>query len=483
MRFRTTILLILILLGLGAYVYWVEYPKAQEEAKKKTLFDVKADDVQEVSLIYVDREIVLKKTGDDWRITKPMDVAADTTAAKNLVSAIAECEVKKELTDTSADLSQYGLDKPFVTLKVRLKDKELPPIAVGKNTPVGFSTYLQKGDDKKVVLTSSAFRSGVDKQVKDLRDKTILAVEDQDVHKIVIHSDDKDITLAEKDTTWSIENPGPYPADATVVHQLLTTMRSMRAVNFPDDNPTDLSTYGLDHPRLTVTVIAGKDNAEKRVLLGKEKDKNELYVQTNVRPTVYTVSDWVFRDLNKSVGDFRDKTLLAFDRDKITAVTVKRKDGAQFKLVRGEDKQWKVEGSDGKSSEQAISQFLSDLHDLKGYEIAADHPTDLSQFALDQPTLTLTVLAEDNKVVGSVLIGQSTGQAEKKEYAAMSAGGSTVFLVRDYLVTRLNKQAQDFVEKPTPTAVTGTPNPQTGAPAAEELEEGPAEENEPADEQ
>ena len=44
MRFRTTIILVLVLLGLGAYVYWVEYPKSQEEAKKKTLIDFKADD-------------------------------------------------------------------------------------------------------------------------------------------------------------------------------------------------------------------------------------------------------------------------------------------------------------------------------------------------------------------------------------------------------------------------------------------------------
>jgi len=483
MRFRTTLLLIVLLLGLGGYVYWVEYPQAQEEAKKKTLFDVKGDDVQEVSLVYADREIALKKSGEDWRITKPLDVAADATAAKNLANAIAECEVKKELTDASADLAQYGLDKPFVTVTVKLKDKELPAVAVGKNTPVGFSTYLQKADDKKVVLTSSAFRSGVDKQVKDLRDKTILAVEDQDVHKIVLHSGDKDITLAEKDGTWTIESPGPYPADATVVRQLLTTTRSMRAVDFPDEAPTDLTTYGLDHPRLTVTLITGKDNAEKRVLLGKEKEKNELYVQTNVRPTIYTVSDWVFRDLNKPVNDFRDKTLLAFDRDKVTAVTVQHKDGAQFKLTRGDDKQWKVEGTDGKPSEQAISQFFGDLHDLKGYEIAADQPTDLSQFALDQPTLTLTVLAEDGKPVGSVLVGQSSGQAEKKEYAAMAAGGPVVFLVRDYLITRLNKQAQDFIEKPTPTALTGTPNPaQVGEPA-EEPEGAPAEENDTGDEE
>ncbi len=55
MRFRSTIVLLLILVGLGAYVYWVEVPKAQQEAKKKTLFEFKADDATAVSLVYADR--------------------------------------------------------------------------------------------------------------------------------------------------------------------------------------------------------------------------------------------------------------------------------------------------------------------------------------------------------------------------------------------------------------------------------------------
>src|SRR5262245_255734 len=111
MRFRTTLILLLLLIGLGAYVYWIEMPKAPEEAKKKTLYDFKADDVTDVSLAYADNEIALKKSGEDWRITKPLDVAADSTTVKNLVTAIAECEVKKTLTETSPDLAQYGLDK------------------------------------------------------------------------------------------------------------------------------------------------------------------------------------------------------------------------------------------------------------------------------------------------------------------------------------------------------------------------------------
>jgi uncharacterized protein DUF4340 len=483
MRFRTTIVLVLLLAGLGAYVYWIEVPKAQQEEKKKTLYDFKADDVTEVALVYADHEIALKKSGEEWRITKPLDVAADTTTVKNLVSAIAECEVKKTLTDASSDPAQYGLDHPLVKVTVKVKDKELPTIVVGKNTPVGFSTYIQKADDPKIMLTNAAFRSGMDKKVKDLRDKTILNFADKDVQKIELHGDGKDLTLTQKDETWTIERPASYAGDATALRSFLSTLRSMRAVDFPDP-PPDPSAYGFDAPRLTLTLYLGKDNAAKSIVLGKENDKKEVYVQGSGQPpTIYTVSDWVFRDLNKNVTDFRDKTLLAFDRDKISALEVKRKDGGQFKLVRGDDKQWHLDGNTGKPAETAISQYLGDLHDLKGFDIAADHPADLAAFGLDQPLLSYTVSGEDKKSLGTVVIGEHQATEGKKDYYAMAEGGPTVFLIRDYLVTRLNKQGPDFIEKPTPTPGGPTPTMPVIQNGAEEPEDEPLGDiqDEPAD--
>ena len=472
MRFRTTILLLLVLAGLGAYVYFVEYPKAEQEAKKKTLFEFKADDATQVTLDYGDHKIVLKKSGSDWRITEPLDVAADATTVKNLVNAIAECEVKRDLKDASTDLSLYGLDKPFVTVTVKLGDKDLPAFMVGKNTPVGFSTYVQRADDKKIQLAGSAFRSGMDKKVKDLRDKTIIDFADTDVQQLEVSGGGKQLQLAQKDDKWSITQPAAYAADGSTVRSFLSTLRSMRATDFPDDHPSDLSTYGLDNPQLKISLHLGKDNAEKSILVGKENDKKELFVQRGGQPTVYTVSDWVLRDLNKNVNDFRDKTLLALDRDKIAAVELKRKDGGHVKLVHGADKQWQVEGVEGKPAETTVTQYVTDLHDLKGYEIAADQPADLSPFGLDQPLLTLVVFGEDNKPAGTVLLGSRETDG-KKEYTAMLAGAPTVFLVRDYLVTRLDKQPKDFVEKPpTPTVGPGTPAPPAAVNEEEHEDEG-----------
>jgi hypothetical protein len=461
MRFRTTLILLLVLAGLGAYLYWVERPREQKEAEAKKLFSLKPDDIVEVHLRFQDREILLRKSGETWRLVQPIDAPADEITVKNLLNTIAECEVKRELED-AADLKQFGLDPPFVTLEVKLKDRTLPAVAVGKNTPVGFSAYLQRLDDKKVRLTTSAFRAGLDKQVKDVRDKAILNFTDDDVQRFSVVRADGTITLARKDGQWTIEQPGPYPADTPTVRSFLSTLRTMRAIDFPNDQPTDLTPYGLDNPRLRVVLFLGKDQAEKHVLIGKENPEKstEIYVQTSGLPTIYTVSDWVWRDLNKSVGDFRDKTVLAYDQEQVQAVEVTREDGQQYRLVRQDKDQWAPQGVEGKPAGTTIRQWLQDVHDLRGFEVAADNPPDLKPYGLDKPLLTIRLFGSENQELGDLRIGVATTEQGTKEYYAMGSKAATVFKVRDYLVTRLNKSAQDFIEKPTPTPGGATPTPE-----------------------
>lgn len=457
MSFRTTLLLLLVLAGLGGYVYWVEYPQAQKEAQKEKVLDFSADDATELTLVYADREIALKKSGDDWRMSKPLDTAADAATVKILLGAIASGEIKKEVKDASSDLATYGLDKPFITARVKTKDKELAAISVGKTTPIGGSAYLQRSDDKKILLASSSLRSSLDKQVKDLRDKSIVGFSDDELQRVEVSGSGGEMALAKKDGAWVIERPAAFAADASNVRSFLSSLRAMRATDFPDDAPSDLSQYGLDAPQLTIRLLVGKDNAEKTIRFGsKQSDKKELYVQTSGLPTIYTVSEFSLKELSKGPNELRDKTVLAFTRDDAAAIDVRHKDGTQLRLLRGDDKQWRVEGLEGKPA-AAANQYIGDVHELKGYEILADNPGSVAEYGLDQPMLTLRVSGSEQRALGSILIGERPASEDKKEFVAMAEGGSTVYLVRDYTVARLNKQASAFIEAPTPTPGGATP--------------------------
>ncbi len=443
-----------VLFALGAYVYFVELPHDQEELAKKKLFTFDKTAVTEVHLTYPDRSIHLKKDeAGKWRITQPIETEADETTVANLVNAIADAEIVRILDEPVQDLALYGLNTPVVKLQVTLKDgKSLPQVSIGKDTPVGYSVYLQKEGETKLLLTPQAFRLGMTKEVKDLRDKTVIAFQPNEVKKIAIQGQDKEIVLAKTDSGWSLEKPVSGKADDAQVQTFLSTMQTIRAQDFVGQPAADLHEYGLTPPQLTVTLTGGTDTTTKTLLIGGEKEQDKAgklrYLKRGENATIFLVADAMLRDVHKSLDDFRDKTIARFPQDQATKVEVKRQDGQNFTLTRGADKKWSIDKSgDGVFKETLATQLVSSLADLRGYEIAAENPADLAPYSLAPPSMSISVYDDKNTKLAAVLAGQKKEKDTAKIFA-VTEGGKTVFAVRDYVFDRLHKAPIDFWEKP-----------------------------------
>jgi hypothetical protein len=462
---RRILVLLVLVAALGTYLWVYELPKAQREGKKEKLLGVDKDAVTTIALAYPDREIELHKTDKTWRLVKPIDAPADETVVKGLLSTLTDAEVQRTLDDMPQDLSPFGLDKPTVTARLTLADgSQPPPVSVGKNTAIGGKTYVRKGDQPKLYLTSSSIGFGLNKQVKDLRDKQLIAFQDDDVTRVEIRPQGAEqVTLVRKDKDAWIVDPGDHPADPTEVRSYLSSLRATRATDFPDDAPADLGKYGLGDPRLVVTVATGKDGtATQSLLLGGETtqgSQKQIYAKRGDQPTVYALGEWSFRTLSKSAGQFRDKTVLGFDPARVGRAVLERKDGGTVAMARA-DGGWKIEGADGKKpKETVISSFLDDLRDLRGSDVAAEPAADLGRFGLDAPDLRVALTDKDGQAIGTVAAAKHDGK-----YYVMRTGGEAVFEARDYMYARLDKHPGDFVEDASaPTTTVPAPPPAAAA--------------------
>jgi hypothetical protein len=464
---RRILVLLLLVAALGTYLYVYEVPQARKEAEKEKLLTVAQDAVTGVTLTYPDREIQLVKKDGAWRLAKPVDAPADEAAVKTLLSTLTDAQVQKTLDELPPDLAAFGLDKPNPVVAITVKDgAQPPPIAVGKNTAIGAKSYVRKGDEAKVYLTTSSLQFALNKQPKDLRDKQLLAFQDDDVTRIEIKpATAEPTTLARKDTdAWTVE-PGGHAADPTEVRSYLSTLRSTRAVDFPD--PADPGKYGLTAPRLQVTVATGKDGADtKTIVLGNETTEGtqkQVYAKRADQPTVYALGSWSFTSLNKGAGQFRDKTIVGFDPARVGRVSIERNEGGTVALARTADGGWKIAGTDDKKPKvETITRFLDDLRDLRGSDIAAEPPGDLARFGLGDPDLRIALTDKEGQPIGTVLAAK-----HDTKYYAMRAGGQTVYEARDYMYTRLDKQQDDFVEPPAGATTTTLEGDEDAGPADE----------------
>jgi hypothetical protein len=438
-------LLALLTAALGAYLYFFELPKAKEEATKPKLLDVTADAVTAITLVFPDREIELKKTDGHWALVRPVAAPADDTAVGAMVSSLVGSEVQKTIDELPKNLTDFGLDKPDPLVRVAAGDRTLPEVKLGRTTAVGGKAYALRGDEPRVLLVSSSTRLSLDKKPDDLRDKRLVDFKDDAVTKVTIARGDSLVTLTKKDKdAWTVD-PGGYPADMTEVRSYLSSLRSTRATGFADDASTALATYGLDAPRLRVAVYTGGDTPAQELLIGSDftdKDQKRSYAKRGDRPGVVTVGDWTLRSLDKSPGQLRDKTVLAFDADAVGKISLERPDGQGFTATHGNGTIWTLEGG-GTPKTAVLERFVDDTRDLRGSDVAAEPATDLAPFGLDAPALRITVGDKDGKDLGTLLVAKKDAK-----YYAMKAGGPTVFETRDYMYTRLDKKRDDVLETP-----------------------------------
>ena len=450
--------MLVVLLGLGAYVYFIELPKAKQEAEKPTVLTFEKEAVDTLTLTYPEREIRLQQTAaGEWDITAPIQAKADDTAVNNMLTTVVDEEVTRSLTpEEPVDLALYGLAQPPVVLRVALQDgTTLPKVSIGKDTPVGFSAYVQKEGDPQLHLTRQAFRLGLTKEVKELRDKTVLPFETASVTRIAINTAETSIVLGKTDDGWAFENRASHAVDTTAVHTYLSTLEGLRAEDFVEQPLLNLSAFGLDPAQLTVSLHLGEDT--KRTLsVGDEKSVDagttQRYLKRDDGETLYLVRTGLLKDLSKSVTDFRDKSVVSIPEGKITQVVVTREGREGFTLARGEENTWEIDSkSEGTLKTATLSQFVADLRELRGFEIAADNPEDLSLYGLATPALTLVAIDEAGERLATVLLGQTVHEETEKHFA-MLEGGETVFTLRDYVFSRFDKSPEDFWEKPEPEA-------------------------------
>ena len=420
-----------------------------------------------MALVYPDRELHLAKDDGGWNITAPLEARADTTAVDNLVNAVNQAEVSRTLDDPQPDLALYGLDSPVATVRLTLEDgTQLPLIRIGKDTPVGYSVYVQRAGEDAILLTPQALRLGMTKQTKDLRDKAVLVFQQERVNQIEVQRPaeaETPVVLRKTDDGWTLDQPGPAPtdrpADEASVNTFLSSLSGMRAQDFIEQPVLELKEFGLDPPQLAVTLSLDGDGEEAppalRLLVGREKATDQGTRQRHIKreglETLYLVGDWVFGDLNKTAHDFRDKTVARFAKEAVARIEVKRRDGEGFLLTCSDcdgEANWQIDARlEGEPKQNALDQFVTDLHGLKGFEIVADQPQDVSGYGLDEPLVTIRAYNAAEDRLAGLLIGQTT-QDDATQIFAMAEGGQTVFGLRDYVFERLDKKPADFWEMP-----------------------------------
>ena len=117
----------------------------------------------------------------------------------------------------------------------------------------------------------------------------ILKFDKDTIVKVVLESEDGTLTLEKVDDEWTVDHSRPVKLRKVAVDDILYSFASLYAERIVEENPEDLSVYGLDKPAVTATAYLEDGSAKVLYLGNKTPAGNTYYLMAEGDPKVYTV--------------------------------------------------------------------------------------------------------------------------------------------------------------------------------------------------
>lgn len=394
---RSTILLLVVLVGLVAYIYYADRNGGNgDDTREKAFASVTAEDIQEVQIRSADGETSrVQKTDSTWRLVEPLQAEADESELSSIASSLATLDIQRVVDENAQDLKQYGLEPGRIEVGFRTKnDKEPRRILLGERTPTGGDLYARFPDQRRVFLVSSFLDSTFNKNTFALREKSVIRIERDKVERVEIAAGERNATLAKSGTDWRIVAPITARADFAAVEGSLERLASakMQGIVAAEATPADLKKYRLDPPIGAVTAVSGSSRAS---LLFGETENALIYAKDASRPMVFSVAPTLYTDVIRDLAEFRRKDL--FDSRSFTINRIEFRRGADTIALE------KSKGADGKETWKNAAGAAVDstkVDDLltKVSGLRADSFEATANAALKKPELTVVVRFDDKKM-------------------------------------------------------------------------------------
>src|SRR5437016_9105156 len=405
MRFRTTLVLFALTAALVVFIKFYETKRPNtEEANRRAqnVINFERDKIDGIVIQNGEERIELKRADKKWRLESPVKDLADGSTIDGLLFDLEDWKKDatisgKEIEADKSRMAEYGVAK--AKLRLKLQGANAPPeILFGNNAALEGKTYVRLENSKDVFLAAQSIKNQISKKPEEFRDRKLTDTVATQVTRLSLKTAAGEMELQKQADHWQIVKPLRARADDQKVNDLVAQITNSRIVQFVADDAGDLHPYGLAEARSTITILTGDDKsggggAGQILQIGgvPEKEKDQVYVRFAPRKFVYTLPNKIESILNTKPNDLRDRHLVRFDQNQLDRITIDTPGKNKTVLAR-KDQNWTIVNRNNRAANGAEARRLIDL--LAAEQVTnfvADVASDLPEYGLDKPQLTVTL--------------------------------------------------------------------------------------------
>ena len=390
--------------------------------------------------------VTLERQGDGWRVVDAPGApyAADSEAIAALAATWFVLKAEGFADYAPKDWAKYGLDKPSVIARVRLKKGVNGAAAehvvkFGKSTPSAgiLGRYARVDGGPAVAVLDLAVTEGLGRTSLDFVGHKILVFDPRSVTSIQRQKGPDTLELDRKDDGWRLIKPTEARADDLTLNELMARLGDLRATRIAAYPAKDLKPFGLDEPQSVVTIklTGDKKPGEHRLKIGAYLGKGQgNYAMVDDSPVVAILPQDLMVRLEAKPLAFHDRTVA-----RVAPVdTLKVERGPRRATFTRSDGTWKLtEPLTAEADGKELDAFASSLSRLRAESLVAEHPdaAELKQHGLDRPEAEWSV-GVGGKEVLRFAIGNRVNEKDSRCYARV-VGRDLVFLLDEVMARKV----------------------------------------------
>ena len=458
MKTKQILVAAVVLAALGAYLYFGEIKQkrreeAAEKAKKVIFEGIKKEDITEVVINneYED-EIVIKKTGNDWKMEKPVKIYADNGIVGRLVRAFFINDIERRIDEP--DLAAYGLENPDVKCALVDKTGGKHTAYFGDRSPTKkyvYAVFENKKDTAALVNTS--IKTNCNKKIFDLRYKAVIRLDDKAVDKIKVALDEKgkNYTVALENGQWKINSPVNDFAKEQKIKAIINRLGNTNALEIEGGSSKRLRRTGLASPGQKVVFYeAGQ---RKTVYIGKHnRERKAYYMKGLLTDEIYLVPEAAVKNI-PAPDELKNKQVLIFERGNAGKIEVNY-GNKSFTAAKKESEEkrdeWKITKISGfESSEKEKikpAALVSTIYYLEYNDVAEEAPEQAADkiYGTEKGLVEITLYDKEGEEMGALAAGNKLPAAD--EIYLKSTGRGKYFTVDSNFIKKLNLPGLELKE-------------------------------------
>jgi len=231
---------------------------------------------------------------------------------------------------------------------------------------------------------------------------------------------------------WKILQPVATDGDKNSLDAITNLFEWAKIERVVSSDGASLADFGLEPPaaRLIVVSAAGRDT----LMVGEKSQVGSfVYARKNHSSEIFLTTTSLQTNLEKSLFDFRDKSVLAFDRNQANEIEIVNEHGT-FMLIRN-GAYWEITRPVAlRADASKINTLLDRTSYQQASEFVAEEAIHPAQFGLDRPRYQMILTLGANKAQKTLLVGKM----DKGKYFGRDQSKRPVFTLDSAYVNLLN---------------------------------------------